>query len=264
MPNPLHRRDSASQSQDARQELDEIKDAWTRLGADDPLWAVLVDPEKRHGKWDVDDFLEMGRREVDRSLAELQRLAGPPVATARALDFGCGAGRLTQSLAAHYDAVTGVDISPSMLVTARSLDRTDGRCTFVLNDASDLALVEDEQIDLVFTSLVLQHMPPMLADIYLREFGRILRPGGAAIVLVPTATRMTVQGTLFRFAPRQVVAALQTRLRGYPAPMQMHTLPVAHARTVLASAGLEVRGTTDEPEHGAHWDFTRFYAVKSG
>ena len=34
----------------------QVRSDWTELGASDPLWAVLVSPEHRHGKWDTDEF----------------------------------------------------------------------------------------------------------------------------------------------------------------------------------------------------------------
>lgn len=45
-----------------------------------------------------------------------------------ALDFGCGVGRLTQALAAHFDEVTGVDISPSMIKLAKKYSRHGDGC----------------------------------------------------------------------------------------------------------------------------------------
>ena len=242
--------------------LEEVEKDWTRLGADDPLWAVLVASDKRNGKWDPDEFLATGRAEIDAALATLAKFGGTPVKTERALDFGCGAGRLTQALAGHYDEAVGIDISPPMLDMARRLDRTDGRCTFRHNATADLALVPTASVDLVYTSLVLQHLPPELVPGYISEFSRILRPGGAACLVMPTATRLTPQGLLFRFAPHEVVRTLQERVLHYPAPMRMHTIPPHQFRALLVASGLSVLGTTDEPDHGPHWVFTRFYAVK--
>lgn len=240
----------------------DIREDWTRLGEEDPLWAVLVAPGKRGGGWDTDEFLATGKQEVDAAMACLATFGGTPAEHTRALDFGCGAGRLSQALAAHFDEVIGVDIAEPMLATARRLDRTGGRCTFVLNERPDLAVIPDGHVDLVFTSLVLQHIPPALAEDYLREFSRVTRPGGAVVFLVPTSTRLTPQGLLFRYAPHGLVRWLQQKVLRYPAPMRMHTMPDAKARRILASAGLSVVGTTEEPEHGPHWRFTRYYAVK--
>src|ERR1700741_2500362 len=91
---------------------------WEELARLDPLWAVASSPELRHGKWDEEEFYKGGRRKVRKLMKRLDAL-GLPARSARALDFGCGAGRLTLPLNDHFDAVMGVDIAPSMLALAR-------------------------------------------------------------------------------------------------------------------------------------------------
>ncbi len=241
--------------------FEETRADWTELGAADPLWAVLVDPSTKNGAWDIEDFLATGRREVDGALASLDGFGGA-TSPKRALDFGCGVGRLSQALAAHYEEVVGVDISAPMLARARELDRSGGRCRFVLNDEPHLGQFEDASVDLVFSSIVLQHVPPGPAMTYLREFTRIVRPGGAVVVLLPTGVRRTFKGLLFKFLPHRVLRWSQQRLLGYPAPMRMHTFDRGAVEQIFAAAAMTVVGTTDEPEHGPHWDFTRFYATR--
>jgi hypothetical protein len=38
---------------------------WERLGRRDPYWAVLTDPDKRGGGWNIDDFFRSGVDEID-------------------------------------------------------------------------------------------------------------------------------------------------------------------------------------------------------
>ena len=79
---------------------------WDELGRRDPLWAVLSHPDMQGGGWNLDRFLETGRNEVGAVLAHA-RTHRPDLATRRALDFGCGVGRLSQALAVHFDRVAG-------------------------------------------------------------------------------------------------------------------------------------------------------------
>ena len=60
--------------------------------------------------WDAKDFFQTGVTEIDRVMEYAATL---PVSFARhrALDFGCGIGRLTQALASHFSEVHGVDIA---------------------------------------------------------------------------------------------------------------------------------------------------------
>src|SRR5260370_38629454 len=102
--------------------LEDLRRDWVTLGQEVPLWAVLVEDGKRGGQWDVEEFFATGRADVSDTVASLTRL-GLPTRWDRALDFGCGVGRLTHALAAHADEVIGVDLSESMLEQAQKFDQ---------------------------------------------------------------------------------------------------------------------------------------------
>jgi SAM-dependent methyltransferase len=243
--------------------FDQVRADWTRLGAEDPLWAVLVADGKRGGRWDADEFLELGRRDVARSRAELERL-GLPTTWDRVLDFGCGAGRLSQALAAHAREVVGLDVSAPMLETARRLDRSDGRCSFVLGADPDLRAFPDGSFDLVYTERVLQHLPRPVLETYLAEFLRVLRPGGIAVLHCTTRPLWTLRGTVWRFAPLGFVRWAQRRLLGYPAPMRMTALPEKRVHEIVGARGGHVLAAipVDEPE--THWAARRYVIRASG
>jgi SAM-dependent methyltransferase len=223
----------------AQDGLDEVRRDWTRLGEQDPLWAVCVLPDKKDGGWDPAEFLATGEKEVAAGMGWLTSLGLPPH-YGRALDFGCGAGRLSRALRSYADAVTGVDISEPMLRQAKVLAPD---CSFVLNPSSDLSVFADGSFDLVYTALVLQHLPRLLVEGYLREFLRVLAPGGIAMVQVPTRPLWTAKGVLWRWAPHRLLRWGQTRLLKYPAPMRMTALPPADLRAIVAAAGGEVVGS---------------------
>ena len=37
---------------------------WEQLAAQDPLWAILTDPQKKDGGWNRDEFFASGRVEA--------------------------------------------------------------------------------------------------------------------------------------------------------------------------------------------------------
>ncbi|MGH3505943.1 MAG: class I SAM-dependent methyltransferase [Nocardioidaceae bacterium] len=240
--------------------LDEVRRDWERLGAEDPLWAVLMKPGTRHGGWDVDEFLATGRAEVDAAMTRLRDLA-PELTLRRVLDFGCGAGRTAQALRRHSEAVLGVDISAPMLEIARRLDES-GSCDFVLNDRPDLSAFGDGAFDLAYSSLVLQHLPPEVARAFLGELGRVVRPGGAVVVQVATKPTASAKGWLFRVAPRRLLRFGQRRILGYPAPMRMHAITAGDVAAALAPHGLDVVATEEDTTYGGHWTYHRYFAVK--
>jgi SAM-dependent methyltransferase len=165
--------------------LDELQRHWDELGRQDPLWAIATHGQKDGGRWEVEEFFATGREQVAKALAHVASL-GFPLPRRRALDFGCGVGRLTQALAEHFDEVYGVDIAPSMIERAREHNRHGDRCKYLLNPRRDLRAFADGVFDFVYTSLVLQHMEPCYAKAYLKEFLRTLAPGGLIVYQLPS------------------------------------------------------------------------------
>lgn len=236
--------------------FDDVRRDWVRLAEQDPLWAVSVAADKRGGRWDPARFLETGRADVAASVAWLTELGVGP-RWGRVLDFGCGAGRLSQALAAHADEVVGVDVAPAMLSTARRLGPP-ANCRFVLNEVGDLSAFDDGGVDLVYSELVLQHLPPAVIEGYLREFVRVLAPGGVALLQCTTSPLCTFKGVVWRLAPWPVVRLAQRWLLGYPAPMRMTRFPPARVRQVVGGAGGAVLATRTVDDRAAHWRSTRY------
>jgi SAM-dependent methyltransferase len=233
--------------------LDQLQDDWTRLGKEDPLWAVYVAPGTKGGKWDVDAFFALGREEVDGVFAEFQRLGLTP-GRRRALDFGCGVGRLSQALAEHVDEVVGVDISPTMLEKAREIVDAPA-CDFRLATGPELDVVEPASADLVYTCRVLQHMPTELAHRYVRAFYRIVRPGGYVVFQMPTAPARNAAGLALRALP----APLARRLRR---GMEMHGTPEAGVRALVAECGAEMLAADEDTSAGPRWG-SRLYVTRA-
>src|SRR5205807_4159881 len=96
----------------------------------------------------------------------------------RALDFGCGVGRLTQALCERFDSVAGVDIAPSMIELANRYNRFGARCEYAVNDTDDLSRFADGTFDFAFTLIVLQHMVPKYARRYIAELLRVTATDG--------------------------------------------------------------------------------------
>ncbi len=49
----------------------------------------------------------------------------------KALDFGCGVGRLTQALADYFNEVAGVDVSPTMVNKALEYNKKPTKFHFI-------------------------------------------------------------------------------------------------------------------------------------
>jgi SAM-dependent methyltransferase len=155
----------------------QLQDVWEALAHDDPLWAILSDPEKTGGRWDLHEFFASGEADINSLLQLLAREEiefDPEVA----LDFGCGVGRLTQPLAARFNKAYGVDISPQMVRMAQIYNRYPDRCYYIVNAEPSLRVLADNSVSFIYSMIALQHIPPPVCANYLRDFVRILKPGG--------------------------------------------------------------------------------------
>jgi SAM-dependent methyltransferase len=104
----------------------------------------------------------------------------------KVLDCGCGPGSITFGIAARIDSgsVVGVDMDESQvrLATANAAARGASNVSFRTASAYGLPFA-DASFDAVFSHALLEHLSqPVKA---LREFQRVLRPGGVAGVCAP-------------------------------------------------------------------------------
>lgn len=237
---------------DTAADIDDVSRTWTKLGGEDPMWAVLTDRGKDRNRWSPEDFLATGVEEIAAVLARLREL-GLDLGHGRALDFGCGAGRLSHGLAvAGFEEVLGCDISPTMLEKAREIV-PDPACRFVQVTGTDLAAVETGSVDLVYSCRVLQHMPPALAHGYIREFWRVARPGAVVVFQMPTRPSSALSGRLLSALPTPVARLLR---RG----MEMHATPEPEVERLVASAGARVVAADHDTSAGHRWD-SRLYVT---
>ena len=103
------------------------------------------------------------------------------------LDLGCGTGRFSESLAAHFDAeVIGVDPSKKMLEQARRKLR-DQRVRYEFGCGEEIPLPNDT-VDLIFMSMSFHHFNDQ--KLAARECHRVLRHGGLALLRTGTLERI--------------------------------------------------------------------------
>lgn len=107
-----------------------------------------------------------------------------------ALEVGCGIGRVQAALAPRLRAVWGVDLSLSMLATARRRTLAGrpagGRIGFVATAGRDLAFLRGGRFDLVYavdSFPYLQAAGPELVETHVAEAARLLAPGGDLAIL---------------------------------------------------------------------------------
>lgn len=97
----------------------------------------------------------------------------------RALEIGCGPGRLMRPMAEHFGEIHGVDISDEMVARARERLAHVAHAHAHVARNSNLEMFADDSFDFVYSYAVFQHIPSRDVVLgYLREAWRVLRPGG--------------------------------------------------------------------------------------
>jgi SAM-dependent methyltransferase len=149
----------------------------------------------KRAREDANYYVAFGRRDqadeeffstaadVVRDLeAELKRFtADRPAAIRRALEIGCGPGRLIRPMSRHFSEIHGIDVSDEMIAQAKVRLRGISHAHPHHASGSDLTLFPDEHFDFVYSYAVFQHIPSAeVVFSYFREIVRVLRPGGFA------------------------------------------------------------------------------------
>jgi SAM-dependent methyltransferase len=248
--------------------LRDLQKNWEHMGRNDPLWAIITSDEKRGGKWDAKEFFALGQREV----ADVMQYAAAlrlDLVTRRALDFGCGVGRLTQPLAGYFEKVDGVDIAPSMIELARTYNRHGDRVEYHLNASGNLELFADGTFDFIYTNITLQHMEPRHSKCYLKEFLRLLTPQGILIFQLPSELRpaahpqpSAVRRVIRHLAPQGLVD-LYHRVRWGNLPhMEMHGIRRECLVEFLEMHGAGIVDIADDQSAGDDWISFRYCVRK--
>jgi ubiquinone/menaquinone biosynthesis C-methylase UbiE len=226
------------------------KNDWDELASLDPMWAVLSEADKRGNKWSPEEFFKTGKKEINQLMVELEPFREN---SAKALDFGCGVGRLTRALLDYYEEVHGVDVSANMVEKAKKYTP---QCNFHLNESSNLSLFPDVMFDLVYSNRVLQHLPSssMIGN-YIREFFRVAVPGGLVVFQAPYRKsyrnvlnlKRSAYRTLKAFGVRSEFIFNRFKLH----PMRMTAISRDHVLSLIQESG----GTLikEQPDSSAHF-----------
>ncbi|MDQ6745335.1 MAG: class I SAM-dependent methyltransferase [Actinomycetota bacterium] len=169
-------------------EAAESANRWERFSKEAPESYILTGfesmgdspDERRH------HFFASGDEEVSKSLASVQQWNH---GWDRALEIGCGIGRLTMPLARRFAEVRAVDVAPTMLARLRENAADTGLANirgFLPTEPWD----NNGGVDYAYSFLVFQHIEDLaVIDDYLMRIGRALLPNGVAQLQFDTRPR---------------------------------------------------------------------------
>ena len=227
---------------------------WDAFAAREPYFAVLTEPRFLRARFDAAteaDFFRSGEEYVSDLYGTILSSVAPHFAPLTVLEYGCGVGRLLIPFARRAEKVTGVDISPAMLATARRhADREGVRNVELL--ASDAFESDGRTFDLVNCFLVFQRLRRAEGMDLLRRLVRRVREGGVGVFHVPYRAHVSPLVRAARNARARVpgVNAVTNVLRRKPA-----ATPLIESNAYDLN---EVLGLLQEEQFGApHLVFTR-------
>ena len=155
--------------------------AWKKLGEIDPYFSVLAHPHFRAAAAEGEirrEFFLSGDEHVELVFAIIRESLDPEFAPRRALDFGCGVGRVTIPLARRVTQVVGVDVSDSMLDEAnKNCDEAGVRNVTLLKSDDGLENLSGD-FDFLHSFIVFQHIPARRGANILRAMLRRLSVNG--------------------------------------------------------------------------------------
>jgi len=125
------------------------------------------------------EFLAAATGVINDLGAELQRSKAEERGNWRALEVGCGPGRLMRPMSRHFLEIHGVDVSADLIRQARENLRDLPNSRLHQIHGTSLEDFADQSFDFAYSFDLFPHIPSQeLVLAFLREIHRVLRPGG--------------------------------------------------------------------------------------
>jgi SAM-dependent methyltransferase len=154
-----------------------MRDDWNARAREDAGYYVAF------GRRDSDDaaFFATATEVINGLEWELRRVPVAQRGDWRALEIGCGPGRLMRPMSRHFVEIHGVDVSDEMITLAKEKLRDIANAHPHATDGASLRQFADEYFDFIYSYAVFQHIPSRdVVFEYLRETHRVLKTGRLA------------------------------------------------------------------------------------
>ncbi|WP_444917106.1 class I SAM-dependent methyltransferase [Microbulbifer sp. JMSA003] len=135
---------------------------WEKFGKEDAYYGVLTEEKFRKENLTdsaKQDFFKTGQSHVHNILTKVKQHVDDGFVVKRALDFGCGVGRVAIPLAYITEDVTGVDISDSMLMEAKKNSHEQGLKNIEFVKADEKLSLVQRKFNFIHSFIVFQHIP---------------------------------------------------------------------------------------------------------
>jgi SAM-dependent methyltransferase len=217
---------------------------WEKWAQTDPYFGVISDPKfhKSDLSENLGEFWRTGEDQIDGLVRDYERVFGP-LARGRALDLGCGVGRLSQPLSRRFANVVGIDVSPSMLAESRKNAESNGITNAEFRPIDAEFADPQSTFDFVVSIFVLQHVPVDRGLVIFEQLLGKIRPGGGCYVQFSISRKVPMLKRSAYWIRDNVPGANQIMnlVVGLPVRqpgMQMNSYPVERIFLILQRAGM--------------------------
>src|SRR4030095_4744229 len=181
--------DKVYSEHDLQSLFDHVQEAWQYFGSTEPYYSVLTSEQflQSNIQNTKDAFYNTGKQDVMRLFNTLDRNGIDYSLYKSCLEYGCGLGRVTRWLAEKFETVFGYDISQSHLQYAKNYFSDEGVYNVSLVHVKEIKDIQNiPAVDVIYSIIVLQHNPPPIITMIIKEFIKKINSGGVAFFQVPT------------------------------------------------------------------------------
>ncbi len=243
---------------------------WEKFGRQDPYFGVLSHDEYKKSKnnsINSEQFFATGQSHVDACLSIIRSYLKPSFSPKRAVDFGCGVGRVAAPMGRIVEEVVAVDVSESMLREAEGnflrAGLTNIKTALSDDDLSNL----NGSFDFIHSFIVFQHIPVLRGEKILSGLVERLSEGGIGAIHLTYGAKASLLRLIARSARKNIPLfinlenILRRRAFSYPA-MQMNNYKLDKIFSLLQDRGchkIHMRFS----EHSGHLGVFIFFEKKT-
>lgn len=220
-----------------------MRDFWDERAEENAFFFVDNTLDYRHP--DAERFWADGEVWLDRLLGEV----GVELAHRdEVVEIGCGVGRLTRVIAGRAASVRAIDVSERMLDRARELCADLDNVRWIPGDGVSLRGIEESSADTCVSHVVFQHIPdPAITLGYVREIGRVLRPGGWGAFQISNEPQLHRRRTGAEAARISLRALTRRGPKGQADPHWLgSSVELAQLRQAASEGGMQVERVSGE------------------
>jgi ubiquinone/menaquinone biosynthesis C-methylase UbiE len=190
------------------------KGLWEHYGEETAYFAVITEDKFRKESLTEtarQEFFAGGEEYIQTIWKEIESNFTANFEPQKAVDFGCGVGRLTIPLAKKCKKIIGVDISDKMLKEAQVNCEKFGieNASFVESDDTLSKLTE--KVDFVHSFIVIQHIKPVIGEKIFSRLVEILNDGGVGALHIKYANPGRLASRLRYFVYREFPVIYRVR-----------------------------------------------------